>query len=422
VRKSLIAACICVGLYSSGARAADITLTSQLSQSAEFNSNYFLATNPPGEVTSPISTLRVNALALTPTTRFNGTADLSYQTYFGPGVDNFIVTPALNKGARVTLDHTEKLTTYNVRAAWSQQQAAPLQLAQIGVATIGGFITTEVIQGGLRHELTPRDVLSWQNSFTSTSFSTPTSVPFTDLSTTGDWTHRVSTTTSLIPSVQYEQLNYGGTSNVEIMLWRLMMGMSFQPSARFSFYAQAGALVATARQSQNANANLSNIVSPIALPSNPDVLTAAPAFQPAIFIPGGATVAQSGSASAVDWLANIRATYSFDSTTQVTLVAAQSVSPDSFGNIFKTDSVGVVLSRQVNYSTSLTFSADASRFTSIGTVQDFYTAAATYGYRFTREWDSAVSYTFRQRHSDTAGSANSHGLFVLVRRDVTIIP
>jgi hypothetical protein len=199
-----------------------------------------------------------------------------------------------------------------------------------------------------------------------------------------------------------------------------MMGMSFQPSARFSFYAQAGALVATARQ--NANANLSNVVSPIALPSNPDVLTAAPAFQPAIFLPGGATVAQSGSASAADWLANIRATYRFDSTTQVTLVAAQNVSPDSFGNIFKTDSVGVVLSRQVNYSTSLTFSADASRFTSIGTVQDFYTAAATYGYRFAREWDSAVSYTFRQRHSDTAGSANSHGLFVLVRRDVTIIP
>ena len=126
--------------------------------------------------------------------------------------------------------------------------------------------------------------------------------------------------------------------------------------------------------------------------------------------------------SAADWLANIRATYRFDSTTQVTLVAAQNVSPDSFGNIFKTDSVGVVLSRQVNYSTSLTFAADASRFTSIGTVNDFYTAAATYGYRFTREWDSAVSYTFRQRHSDTAGSANSHGLFVLVRRDVTIIP
>jgi hypothetical protein len=419
VRKSLIAACICVGLYSSGARAADITLTSQLSQSAEFNSNYFLATNPPGEVTSPISTLRVNALARTPTTRFTGTADLNYQAYFGPGLDAFTINNTLNKAARVALDHTEKLTTYNFAASWSQQQAAPLQLAQIGVANIGGFITTTNVQGGARHALTLSDTLGWQNSFTSTSFSTPNSVSFSDLSTTGDWTHRFSTTTAMIPSVQYERLNYGGSGNLEIELWRLMMGLSFEPSARFSFFVQAGALLATARQ--NGSANIANVVSPFAAPSVQDPLTGEIAFQPTIFLPGTA-VAQSTSASASDWLANMRATYRFNTTTQMTLVAAQSVSPDAFGNIFKTDSVGVSLRRQVNNSTSIAFSADASRFTSVGAVSDFYTAVTTYGYRFSPEWDSLISYTFRQRRSDTGGSANSHGLFVLVRRDVTIIP
>ena len=51
VRKVLIAAIICAGLYCSSARSADISLTSQLSQSAEFNSNYFLQTHPPGLTT-----------------------------------------------------------------------------------------------------------------------------------------------------------------------------------------------------------------------------------------------------------------------------------------------------------------------------------------------------------------------------------
>ena len=422
MRRAIIAAFVCVGACSSGARAADITLTSELSQTAEFNSNYFLQTNPPGEITSPVSTIRVNGIARTPTDRFQAIADLSYQTYFGPGVDTFIVTPALNKGARVALDHTEKLTFYNFAAAWRQTQAAPLQLAQTGIATIGGFVTTAVIQGGLRHQLDLNNTLSWQNSFTSTTFTTSGSVPFTDLSTTGDWTHQLTSTTALIPSVQYEQLNYGGSSQTEIILWRYMLGVNFRPSTRFSLYAAAGALVASA--SQSGGVAQPNLVPTILVPSGPDNLSSVAPFQPSIFLPGAATT-PSSSASAADWLANVRATYLVDSTTQFTVVAAQSVSPDSFGNIFKTDSVGVALSRQVNYSESLSFTADASRLTSIGTVTEFYTASATYDYHPIRDWNATVTYTFRQRHGSgfaAFGSANSHGILVAVRRNVTIIP
>ena len=130
----LIAAIICAGFYCSSARSADISLTTQLSQGAKFNSNYFLQTHPPGFNSRPISSLRVDRVARTPTSRLFGTADLSYQTYSGPGVADFLVTPALNKGARVRLEQTEQQTLYNLAASWRQQQAAPLQLAQTGVA------------------------------------------------------------------------------------------------------------------------------------------------------------------------------------------------------------------------------------------------------------------------------------------------
>ena len=98
VRKVLIAAIICAGLYCSSARSADISLTSQLSQSAEFNSNYFLQTHPPGLITSPISTLRVDGVARTPTSRLFGTADLSYQDLCGSGGCRFYCRSGIEQG------------------------------------------------------------------------------------------------------------------------------------------------------------------------------------------------------------------------------------------------------------------------------------------------------------------------------------
>jgi len=358
-----------------------------------------------------------------------GSADLSYQTYAGPGVADFIVAPALNKGARVALEQTEKQTQYNLAASWRQQQAAPLQLAQTGIANIGGFITTTVLQAGLKHELTPSDTLNWQNNWTSTTFTTPNSVPFTDFLSVGDWTHQLSSTTAVIPSVNFEQLNYGGPSQTELKLWRFFLGMSYQYPGRFNLFASVGALVATASTQQITNPNQLNTIPTIFLPSGPDSLTAATVFQPVVALPG-APVTSARSASASDWLANLRATFFIDNTTQFILVAAQSVSPDSFGNIFKTDSVGVILSKHVNYSTGLVFTADAARLTSASQVTDLYTTSATYNYQPLRDWNANVTYTFRQRYLSgstqlgftQASSANSHGLYIGVRRDVTIIP
>ena len=201
--------------------------------------------------------------------------------------------------------------------------------------------------------------------------------------------------------------------------------MSYLYPGRFNFFGQVGALVATASTQQITNINQLSPTPTIFLPSALNGLTDGTVpFQPVIALPG-TQVTNARSASASDWLANVRATFFIDNTTQLTLVAAQSVSPNSFGNIFKTDSVGVLLRKQVNYSTGLVFAADASRLTSAGTVTDFYTTSATYNYQPLRDWNANFTYTFRQRYAsglNVPGSANSHGLFIGVRRDVTIIP
>ena len=121
--------------------------------------------------------------------------------------------------------------------------------------------------------------------------------------------------------------------------------MSYQYPGRFNLYASVGALVASASSQQITNPNQLNPIPTILLPSGLDSLTdGAVPFQPVVALPG-APVTSGVSASTSDWLANLRATFFIDNTTQLILVAAQSVSPDSFGNIFKTDSGGRVTSQ-----------------------------------------------------------------------------
>jgi hypothetical protein len=327
----------------------------------------------------------------------------------------------LDKAIRSSYEQTDKLTTYNVAAAWRQTQAAPLQVAQIGVATVSGFITTTNVQGGVRHELTARDTLNWQNIYTDTTFSqASTGIPFTDFLSTGDWTYRLNEQTALIPMVQLEELSYQGAAKTDISIWRVMAGLRHDVTESLRFTLSAGALFASAQ------ATASNVVSSgsVFVPS---------IFEPAgtVFLPTGAlqpilspaTNGQATSASTSDWLANLVVTYNFDPTTTLVVTAAQTVAPDSFGNVFKTDSAGFLLSRQVNYSERLSLAGTASFFTGAANSHfEFYQLAATYGYRLTRDVDTALTYTFRQRYSEPGGSANSHGVFVLVRRDFTIIP
>ena len=92
-----------------------------------------------------------------------------------------------------------------------------------------------------------------------------------------------------------------------------------------SFYAAAGALLASA----HANAATAPSQGSIFLPSvfQPSGTIALPTgvVQPVSVLSGSG---QSSSASASDWLANARVTYNFDTTTALTAVAAHTVAPD----------------------------------------------------------------------------------------------
>jgi hypothetical protein len=111
----------------------------------------------------------------------------------------------------------------------------------------------------------------------------------------------------------------------------------------------------------------------------------------------------------------------FDSRDTVAFAAARTIGPDSLGQIRKFENVGIALIHNLNQSSTLSFSTDYSHQNSIQAVTDLYSAAITYGYHFSRDWNLTLSYRFRQRTGD-GGPANSNSVFFSLRRDFTILP
>ena len=86
MKRTILTVSVCLGFAPSGAFATDWALNSTLSETVEANTNPFLATIPAGTLSS-YSTLNVNAVALTPTSKFTFDGDESYRKYWGPGAD-----------------------------------------------------------------------------------------------------------------------------------------------------------------------------------------------------------------------------------------------------------------------------------------------------------------------------------------------
>src|SRR5262245_14133265 len=392
---------MCVGMSMSGAKAVDISLKSTLYQSFEGNSNYLMQTNPTGVTYTPVSTITVDAVARTPTMRFATTVDLSYQSYFGQGAETLL--PAFNRGFRGSAEKFDNMTTYKLEGSIRTTQAFHLQLAETGVATVGGETTTSWVEYGVRRQLSYWDLVAWTARATSIQFTAPNTVPSLDVTTTGTWTHRVNQLTELTPMVQFETIGYGNptnssnstnsisSGNTQFMIWRGTLGVHSQLTKRLTFDGAIGVADITLNQSGGGT------------------------------LPSGTTVLNS-SGSAADWIGNMLVSYRITSRDTVSLAAAQTIGPDSLGVLRKFDNVGLVLSHRFDRHSGLTVTTDYSHQPLIaGGFTDLYSAGATYDFQFLQDWSTAVSYRFRQRIG-VPGDANSHAVFMSVNRDVTIIP
>lgn len=384
---ALVGICGLVWLAAS-AHAADVTLKSRFAQTLSIDSNYQLQPHPPGETYAPVSTLSFDAVARTPTMKFMATVDLSYRTYFGPGVENLL--PGLDRGFRVSAEKNAHDTTYKLTAARFYRQTASLQLAETGVNTIGGETINTFVDALITHQLSPWDQLSWVTRATTVEFvGSSTGTPSLDVTTTGAWRHRLTPLTNLTPTIQYERISYQSTANTQVEFWRGWLGFDSRLTKRLSARGSAGVIRSELRQSGPVNAP-----------------------NPAQFAGGVAST----------WIGDILLSYQLTSRDTATLAAARSVSPDSFGQIRDIKIIGTVLTHRINHYSTLGFSAQASHQVSVTTTTDLYSSAVTYSRQLDRNWYTDISYRLRQRMGgNTTGPATSHAMFLSIKRDFTIL-
>ena len=386
MRRAILIAVACLGVWMPSARAVDLSLKSSLTETLEFNNNRKMQPNSAGNSYNSVSALVFDAHALTPTSRLDVIGGLTYNTYAGPGEANTLNT--LNNNVSARFEKTTKLTTYNLNASRSERDTSTIQLEETGVATLSGSTIVETIGGGFKHRLGPRDTVTSQTTFSSTSFTTPTGTPTTSLTSSLSWIHKVNPITDLLPSLQYQHLSYDNAAQSEVTFWQAKMAMQTQLTKRLRFNGSFGGVWLDAKQNNIAAAD----------PTAPT------------------------SGSAMDWIADMHLTYRPTQTVTVGLTAARSIGPTTFGQFQKTESFSGSLQYAINQASSVSLSGSFSRQASAtASAAETLSASVAYSRRLAREWRSQISYRFQQRDSATS-SAHSNAVMFSVTRDATILP
>src|SRR4051794_19243504 len=112
MRRVFVLGAVGLAFWAPNARAVDWSVTGDMSESVELSDNRQLLPHPLGASYNSYTGLNLDALALTPTSRFEMSGSLKYRTYGGPGEANQMNT--FDKGIFARYEKQEKSTTYNV--------------------------------------------------------------------------------------------------------------------------------------------------------------------------------------------------------------------------------------------------------------------------------------------------------------------
>jgi Putative beta-barrel porin 2 len=404
MNKVAILAIIGVSFCASGVRAADISIKGNATETLQASNNLFLSNAPSGPTYQSTTAGTLDVLALTPSTSYLLDTNYSYFKYFGPGAVDTAPTWGTPASATFTINHATKLDLYNLAASWSKVDAQTTQFQQTGISTAHGSINTFAVNGGVTHDLGRIDTISWTAQATKVSFSDPTQFPYIDVTTTAAWKHDVTPTTTLNNLVSFDWFSEDDPAQSQRLFWKLMTGLDSTLSSRLSFTGHVGIGFVNSYQTASAQST---------------ILSGPPGVAP--FVP------QVGSANSI--LADAALTYQLFKTTKVSLTAAQAVTPTAFGQMQKSDTIGLTLAHDINQLSNLSFSANfsfvpAAPGNSVFNGQignsDFFSASVNYGYKLAREWRTNLSYTYRERNDDT-GIARSSTILFSLSRDFTLL-
>jgi hypothetical protein len=389
VARALLLGVIGLALFGPGAWAADWSIKSTLSESLEISDNHHLETNPLGPSYNTYSSLFVDVLGQTPTSRFETFGNLKYRDYNGPGEAGQL--NAWDKNITARYEKSQKLTTYNAFASYSEVQTSAIQLVETGFTTLAGSTITKTAGGGLKHNFSATESLDFNTIWNSTDFTEPGSNRFSSWTTTADWRHRISPLTDLTPTVRFQWLKYDDPAQTNVLFTIATLDLRSQLTQLLSFYATAGA----------AYANASN---------NGLVL-------------GSSNPAGLSGGSATDWVASATLNYQWTRSLNAILTAARVIGPTTLGQFQASDQISGSVIYTINPLSHISLTQAFSHISSSGGASgyDLLSTTVGYNYRLAREWNARLSYQYIQRDSDTS-PARSNTVLMTITKDFTVLP
>jgi hypothetical protein len=300
------------------------------------------------------------------------------------------------------------LDKFNFSASWSRVDTSTTSLAQTGTASGHGSTNTYYASGGVAHDLGRIDTVSLNTLASYTTFTDQNSFPYVDVTSTASWNHILSPTTTLNNFVIFDWFSQDDPAHSQRLFWKLMTGLNSKLSSRLTFGGHLGWGFVNSYKTagtQTVNASIPGLLAAV----NSATMGGIP------FVP------QTGTANSI--LADAIVTYQLLRTTQVSLTAAQAVVPTQFGQLQKTDTIGLTITHDINRHSNLLFSANftyvpaapgnslfgINQSGSQSGASDFFSASVKYSYQLTREWRTSLSYTYLQS-SGTAGISGIPGI------------
>jgi hypothetical protein len=381
VTKTLPLAIVALGALMPSAHAFDWMVRSTLTETVEASDNRRLLTNPMGPSYTSLTSLLFDATARTPTSRFNLNGGLSYSAYAGPGETD--TRNVLNNNVAARFEQSGKISSYFVTATRTESETSQIQLEETGIATLTGSTIATSFGGGFKHDLTRRDTIAWQTTYTTSEFTLSPIAPFNSLTSSLNYTHRANLLTTLTSSLQYQQLMFN-SAQPDVTIWQATVGMQRQLLRDLGFQGSIGTTVREGGAPSTSTSG-SGLIFNFALN-----------YRPVRFLEWSATV-------------------------------ARSTSPTSFGQVQSSDTVGGSLRYTINEASSALFAASMSTVSGASSVPtasgtfDSFNAYATYFRRLSRGLQSTVSYRYNERESG-ATSARSNTVMFSLTWDATVLP
>jgi hypothetical protein len=209
--------------------------------------------------------------------------------------------------------------------------------------------------------------------------------------TTAAWVTRLTKTTQLATSVQFEWLQHEDPANTEGMIGRFQTGIDTSLARDLTFKGSIGVGVQNTSQDTNAFGT-----------------------------------APSDSETDADVLADLQLVYLPMQSTQVLLSASHWTGPNVLGQVESRTILGAAWGQAINHLSNLWLRTEyTGQIPMVNLFDDgdtaYLRASVDYDYRLSPEWVAQLSYRFAHRNDEEA-SANSNTLFFSAVYESTILP